>query len=239
MPSANSRRARCGPPSHRRCGRRSARARPRERGRGRRRRRLAPGRSPRGGDRRQALGRGGKHRNPRLGIREERHRRVEVKAPGDDAGQRLLREPALDTQLPVARLADDPAVALGAHGPRAHEHRVDRKAQRVEELAVGLAADRTGTACRLARPSIVLTMFRITRTRPCASAGAPRTPSPLRARRRSDARRVASDGRRSQAPRRTAREHRCSTCSSRHPNRGLAHASMPTKRTTIDNTTAR
>ena len=50
--------------------------------------------------------------------------------------------PRVDPQPAARRVGDDPAVALGAHGARPGHDRVDGQAQRVEQLAVGAAAER-------------------------------------------------------------------------------------------------
>jgi len=82
------------------------------------------------------------HHDVRRGLVEQRRVRRERQAPGDDARKRLLAEPALRASLPGRRGGDDPPVALDAHGPRARHHRVDAAAQRMEQLTVGVVADR-------------------------------------------------------------------------------------------------
>ena len=97
-------------------------------------------------DLRRALGQARLRRrdqhHARIGLVEQRRVGRQRQAPGDDARERLLAEPPLDAPPPRVGVGDDPAVALDAHGARAGHHRVDARAQRVEQLAVGAVADR-------------------------------------------------------------------------------------------------
>src|ERR1035437_6001817 len=90
--------------------------------------------------------RGREHDDARVGILEQGDPGPEREAARDDARERLLAEAALQPQGAAGPIADEAAVALGAHRAGAHEHRVDGQAQGVEELAIGGAAETSRAA---------------------------------------------------------------------------------------------
>ena len=91
----------------------------------------------------QARRGGGQDHHARRGLAQQRDVLAEREASRDDARERLGAQPARARAAPAALGSrEHPPVALGAHRARADQHGVDGGAQRVEELAVGGAADR-------------------------------------------------------------------------------------------------
>jgi len=83
-------------------------------------------------------------RHVRFRLGQQPHLITELKALGDDAGERLSSHPRPKTQIPTVRLWDQPAVALVAHGAGAGKHRVHSASQAVKQRPVSGIAESAG-----------------------------------------------------------------------------------------------